>query len=486
MHTDRLDNYQPVPGTVELTPIYAILPPLVYLLALILLPPLNTSSRLIKWTVAVIRNILALLATILFLALPLHYHVRDISSLTYLLSLIGCFGACRIVDIFFINAHNTPRRIQRKYLQPHMIGGEFDSPIAPSSPSVPIDKQPEGVRQRIKKEDPLLNSVLKANAALDKTIQVEGDVLYQKSRGEVMPIEGYNLKDRILWAIDLEIAMRGVGWDFTTADIRHGKMTWLPTAQSRIRAVLFKDTPMVMGSWYIITYIYNNSTGSHEDLPLYLSAPLTLAHGVLLFSLFALAYDATAAACAPLGAAIGQYSTHNLAYWPPLNSLDLLKVCSVRSFWSRSWHRLFARMFLIYGVKPGQWIERKILGENSKIDPSYDVGKVLGAFFQSGMVHGLGCWAINGGDWRFFFGEWRFFAANGLAVVVEELFRRLVRKISPEPKWYDRIVGIIWTLFVLIYAGNWFTRGWWHGGLIRELTQPSTILNNFLSQVSPF
>lgn len=162
--------------------------------------------------------------------------------------------------------------------------------------------------------------------------------------------------------------MRGVGWDYATADIRHGKMTWLPTTRSRylhrcslsffpcrnivltyerINLVLYKDLPMTMISWYIITLIYTNTTGTHEDLNFFTSAILTLAHGVFLFAMFAMAYDVTAALAGPLNAKLGQYSTNNLAYWPTLNSQDLLYVCTVRQFWSRSWHRLFARMFLV-------------------------------------------------------------------------------------------------------------------------------------------
>lgn len=120
IHMDRHDTYRPAPHTFQLTPFFAVLPPLFYLLALLLLPPFSSKNNLIQLSVKIIRTILALTAATLFITLPLCFHVKGISSLTYLLALIGCFGFCRVVDIFFINAKNVPRRIQRKLLPPHM------------------------------------------------------------------------------------------------------------------------------------------------------------------------------------------------------------------------------------------------------------------------------------------------------------------------------------------------------------------------------
>ena len=161
-----------------------------------------------------------------------------------------------------------------------------------------------------------------------------------------------------------------------------------------------------------------------------------------------------------------------LAYFPPLYTNRIWSLRSVRDFWSYGWHRLFSRLFLVYGVWPGEWVERKLTGKTK--DQPADVGKVLGGFISSAFVHSFAGWTVHGGNVDKASGEARFFAGCGLAVIVEELVKRLAtrsrRTESKEgdndkgqgiERWYDGIIGRFWWMSVLLYVGRNFARGWY-------------------------
>lgn len=99
-----------------------------------------------------------------------------------------------------------------------------------------------------------------------------------------------------------------------------------------------------------------------DSLPYWARGLLTLAQGFFLFGTFALGYHCAALATFVCGLRnpYRTYSSNNLAYFPPLNSRPLYEATSVRAFWSRSWHRLFSRFFLVWGVWPGQWLYASI------------------------------------------------------------------------------------------------------------------------------
>ena len=106
----------------------------------------------------------------------------------------------------------------------------------------------------------------------------------------------------------------------------------------------------------------------------------------------------------------------------------------------------------MYGVWPGQWIERKITGKTS-LEPA-DLGKVLGGFLSSAFVHSFSVRSVLAGDWYKARGEAIFFATNGIAVVVEELIIRTVRAYRKKRgqslnMWYDSWIGRVWWVSVL-------------------------------------
>ena len=73
--------------------------------------------------------------------------------------------------------------------------------------------------------------------------------------------------DRASWALELELSMRGIGFTWTTADVRHTKKTWLPTIRNRVHSILVHVTPILFVSWLLIRTIYINHLEQYADIP---------------------------------------------------------------------------------------------------------------------------------------------------------------------------------------------------------------------------
>lgn len=151
--------FQPIPGSKPLTVFAAVAPPLAYceledrpflhiyiytktdcglldsasdcllVFALVLLPPFQDISPSARKAVAVVRNLLAITAAILFARLPLRYHVPWSAGLTYILSLTGWYGASRVIDLFYISGrHTIPRRVKRNLREIDDTDSEAEAP----------------------------------------------------------------------------------------------------------------------------------------------------------------------------------------------------------------------------------------------------------------------------------------------------------------------------------------------------------------------
>lgn len=303
----------------------------------------------------------------------------------------------------------------------------------------------------------------------------------------------HSFQDRASWALELELSMRGTGFAWQTADVRHTKKTWLPTVANRLHSIAVHVLPVSLGAWYVISRIYASrlaSTLENDDynpftnlthtgvgyklhrqgelfdsLPIHVQIILTTALGAFLMSAFSLGHSIFAIMLHPL-------SPHPLAFFPPLYTTRVWSITSVRSFWSFGWHRLFARLFLVWGVWPGQWLERAIL--NKPKDAPADVGKVIGAFVSSAFVHAFSVRGVLAGRWTDAAGEMRFFLLNGIAVVLEGLVHRAVKMTRrrmgwPETMWYDAWIGRVWWFIAVVWSGREFARGWVKSGLVREM-----------------
>lgn len=508
----------PIPGTTPLTLEAMICPPLIYYLALLFLPPAPPPA-IGTLAVKTLRNILALLAAVLFFRLPLVYHVPQSIGLTYQLGLVGLYGGARVVDAFFISPYmfgHIPRRVIYKHesrVGTPLFEGLRDLKTQSSEPSsssassisekpkttdhetdsIPLPKATGIAQQSGTSASDLIDNIslpsLSQSYFLLHRNLVTGPRLKPVFE-HTIPEDGWphTFSDRASWALELELSMRGVGFTWSTADVRHTRKTWLPTVHNRLHSILVHDVPTLGICFAVVRSIYlryelgdvsevlwgvgtgaTTAGGEHlfdTRLPFGVQICLTGCLGAFLMAAFAFAHSVGAVLLSPL-------APHPLAFFPPLYTLRIWEVRSVREFWSYGWHRLFARFFLVYGIWPGEWIERKIMGKGD--DERADVGKVLGGFVSSAFCHSFAVRGVLGGDWWLARGEAVFFCVNGLAVVVEEGVKRLVihwRKGRGEAveKWWDGWVGRAWWICVLLVSGRSFARGWVDAGLVREMS----------------
>lgn len=506
----------PIPGTTPLTIEAMICPPLIYYLALLLLPPLAPPAKH-AFAVTFLRNALALLAAFLFFRLPLAYHVPHSIGLTYQLGLAGLYGGARVVDALFISRYlfgHIPRRMVYKF-EPR--------------PGTPMYDEYEKGTAKDALQTAAQSTINQSYFLLHRSLVTgprQKPVFEHRASEDGWP---QTLGDRARWALELLLSMRGVGFTWATADVRHTRRTWLPTVSNRLHSIAVHAMPTLGVSFVVIRWIYlsyalggdasDNATHNHNPfdglrdehgqlpqsffdtrLPFPIQLILTGFLGAFLMSAFSLAHSAFAIFCStalvPLGLSPGP-----LAYFPPLYTMRIWEVTSLRQFWSHGWHRLFARFFLVYGIWPGQWIERMLMGKVS--GTVADTGKVLGGFLSSAFCHSFAVRGVLGGSWWLARGEAVFFGMNGVAVVLEEVVKRGVRahrrrkmmemqknvnrnnigsgsgneKEEEEQKeekglsrWYDAHVGRMWWIGVLLVSGRNFARGWVTAGLVREIS----------------
>ncbi|POS76678.1 hypothetical protein DHEL01_v204928 [Diaporthe helianthi] len=511
----------PIPGTRPLTIEAAICPPLIYYIALLFLPPspphsVNTTA------VKLLRNGFALLAGVLFFRLPLAYHVPQSIGLTYQLGLVGLYGGARVLDVFFISPYlfnHIPRRVRYKHESrvgtPILEGlrdvkGGTESPTKSAADAAlapkadPTKAGADGLG--LSAATDLLDNV---RGALPTSFDESYRLLHRAASGpgdkpvteHAATEDGWphSFHDRASWALELELSMRGVGFTWSTADVRHTRKTWLPTVRSRLHSICARVLPVLVVCFVVVRGVYvrygledvegaawggeggagagvegQQQQQKYEDLfdtrlPFSAQILLTAALGAFLMTAFSLAHSAFAVLLSPL-------APHPLAYFPPLYTTRIWAITSVRQFWSYGWHRLFARFFLVYGIWPCEWLERKLTAK-APGQPA-DVCKVLGAFLSSAFCHSFAVRGVLAGEWTRATGEARFFALNGVAVVVEKVVRGAVLRRRGRAaggggsleRWYDGYVGRVWWICVLLVSGRNFARGWVNAGLVREMS----------------
>lgn len=318
-YVPTVEYIHPRPGTTPLTPVQAILPPLLYYVALLLLPPFPSNP--IPKITAFVRNVVALVAIVLFLRLPFRYHLPFSVGLTYQLALVGQYGAARICDTFFISRYlikdaHIPRRVI--YTQePRTSTDEAAGPDAESYFS------------------------------LHFLLPNEGAPVTEHAQSQGLPT---GLPDRLSWALELELAMRGAGFAWSSADIRHSKRTWSPTVTDRIHSIVLHVLPLLLASWAVIRGVQqkyldastskSEGEGVFDELPYTVQAVLTASLGAFLMATFSLGHSIFAILLSNL-------KPHPLSYFPALYSRKVWEITSIRNFWSYGWHRLFSRLFLV-------------------------------------------------------------------------------------------------------------------------------------------
>lgn len=495
-------DLRPLPGTIPLTPLAAALPPVLYYFALVLLPPFpDGSSRILKTLQSLIpfaRNALALLSAILFFRLPLAYHVPFSIGLTYQLSLVGVYGGCRVVDVFFISLYlfnHIPRRVKYHHAprdedddnndgnEHHDDDGDILAPPTIDDNTVSAAKGPSKPQPLSKRRQ---RSLSQSYFSLHFLRTAGLGPAVTETATTAPTSYPCSTRDRLSFALELELSMRGAGFTWTSADVRHTKRTWRPSPRDRVHSILVHVLPAGLLCWAVVRdvwvhYLSPPDSVPFDEMPLFgVQLPLTAALGGVLLCAFSLGHSLFAIACHAL-----LPEGHPLVYFPPLYSVRVWEVQSVRGFWAYGWHRLFSRLFLVYGVWPGAWVQRKVVswmgrgrgrGKGVAGEADADVGKVLGGFCCSAAVHAFAGHAVLGGWRNGAGGEAVFFVENGVAVVVEEAVKRWVRRWRKgedgkglEERWYDGIVGRVWWISVLLFTGRNFARGWTQAGLVAEM-----------------
>lgn len=141
-------HFHPLKGTAAMPVYAALLPPLSYLVALALLPPFEHASKGIRALCALFKFAFAIVSIASFAVLPSWYHVPGSAILTYQLGLIGCFGACRGFDIFFLSHPRVPRRLAAIDLAHKEASGRL-YPNGTLNEEWPVKPHPQGLRSRL-------------------------------------------------------------------------------------------------------------------------------------------------------------------------------------------------------------------------------------------------------------------------------------------------------------------------------------------------
>lgn len=119
------------------------------------------------------------------------------------------------------------------------------------------------------------------------------------------------------------------------------------------------------------------------------------------------------------------------AAWPPMMDNPWAST-SLHELWSKRWHQLMRRSFIVAGGIPGQWVAGR-------------AGRVLGTFIASGLYHDLAAYTLPGPmDFR----PTLFFALQGVGVLLEDLYREITgRRV-------EGLAGRVWTYLFVIGFGQ--------------------------------
>lgn len=367
--------FVPSPSARPLHVLAAAVPPLTYYVALFLLPPLpsKTFSCSVRRAASVVRTMLAAISVYTFASLPFKYFYPGSAVLTYQLGLVGFYGASRVLDIFFLSYPRIPRRI-------------------------------------------FIATAAKSQGRHSNIIQPYTAAKNEEWKTEPLPKRLISF-ERAWWALDLMISMRGIGWDFASADVRHDPHPWQPPSSAQLRRAFFKLLPVLVGCTWMLHHMHPIQTSTFDpsilDLDPARRIMFVAATGISLYTLFDFGYTLTSAVVLPIlhdapgpashlqsmlgdkmkgrsgiritklrstqpvsaesetetdneeeAAAVSQsrmqqheqLSLRNIDFFPLLNPAGFTKATTVRRFWSYAWHRLFGRPFGIYGILPFTYI----------------------------------------------------------------------------------------------------------------------------------
>jgi hypothetical protein len=135
---------------------------------------------------------------------------------------------------------------------------------------------------------------------------------------------------------------------------------------------------------------------------------------------------------------------HSPSQWPPLFDHPWFAT-SLSQFWSRRWHQLFKDIFMSFG---GDALAL-LMGR---------AGRILGAFFVSGVLHTFGLWGMGrGGEFLKVTG---FFMMMAVGILLEYSWKKFTGS------RVDGFFGRVWTFIWLLGWGHILVDAWSTKGLV--------------------
>ncbi|KAI0781161.1 membrane bound O-acyl transferase family-domain-containing protein [Trametes elegans] len=294
------------------------------------------------------------------------------------------------------------------------------------------------------------------NRSRDETVRVKGEKVAEEPpscnpAARLLPRSVFD-------ALEVSLAMRGIGWDF-------GKDTQIPpitrplergafvraTVSSVILLLLVNDLCNAILQRTLGMSPHGASMFFPDVPPIQRYASSTAIHlvvGLTILFGVAIVYDFASL----FGVFVLRQSP---AAWPPIFG-NPLEAHSLHDFWGRTWHQAFRHTFLILGGLPG----RRVAGS---------AGMVLGCFLASGLCHEFGMAAAGK---KFDTRVLAFFLLQGLGILLEKTFKAL------SGKRVGGLFGFAWTaLFVLgigqMCTESWLNRGWAGRKTIPPIVSPA-------------
>ncbi|KAI1787882.1 hypothetical protein LXA43DRAFT_975059 [Ganoderma leucocontextum] len=268
-------------------------------------------------------------------------------------------------------------------------------------------------------------------------------------------IAGKLLPRALYDALEIGLAMRGVGWDF-------GRSLYIPSGEwpsernAFIKAKLWNFTrnELYVDVWETIEKLTPgvSSNGGTIFLPhlpplqrYAYSTFLQLGHGLLIVAGMSNVYDMFSL----IGVLLCGSKPED---WPSMMG-DLWAVRSLHEFWSQGWHQALRYTFLTYGGFPGRWL-------------AGSGGMVFGTFLASALFHEIGI-ATTGidVDRRVLV----FFLLQAIGITMEKVFRMLtgIR--------VGGVLGFAWAALFILGFGQMCTDSWFNRGIGGAMAVPETL-----------
>ncbi|KAH6717988.1 membrane bound O-acyl transferase family-domain-containing protein [Leptodontidium sp. MPI-SDFR-AT-0119] len=253
-----------------------------------------------------------------------------------------------------------------------------------------------------------------------------------------VPRKGW--KQKLGWSWDLNIAMRGIGWNWRVNNVPGGapvgtlkwKFVRKEIFQAALSYLLFD-----LSQYPVTLTAYATSsppdlfadTWPRQMLLTWLPALASCYALKLQYSLFAAMAVAT--------------GVSNAEDWPPIMG-KLADVSTVRDLWGKFWHQLIRRKLNI----PFRVLKKYVPIQKGTLTSRYL--QLYLAFIASGLLHHLGALNLPSSSTKNNWNQLAYFFMQPIAITVEDIVIHLGKKAGIKKSWKTKAAGAVWTF-------AWFT-----------------------------